>query len=74
MDSRKGPSFLPGPGQSAGPEGLRWILNELGTAFPDFKASIQDVLQDGNKFIVRSELSGTQKEVFMGNPGKGQKL
>jgi steroid delta-isomerase-like uncharacterized protein len=62
------------PGQPAGPEGLRWILKELRTAFPDFKASIQDILRDGNKFIVRSELSGTQKEAFMGNPGKGQKL
>src|SRR4051812_14207168 len=64
----------PAPGQPAGPEGAKQILTELTTAFPDLSIKIQDVLQDGNKVIVRSEISGTHRSALMGFPAKGHKM
>jgi steroid delta-isomerase-like uncharacterized protein len=62
------------PGQPPGPEGAKQILLELVTTFPDLKVSIKDVLQDGNKVVVRSEISGTQTKLFMGIPARDRKI
>ena len=64
----------PAPGQPAGPEGAKQILVELTTAFPDLAIRIEDVLQDGNKVIVRSEIAGTQRNAFMGFPTKNRRM
>jgi steroid delta-isomerase-like uncharacterized protein len=64
----------PAPGQPSGPEGAKQILTELTTAFPDLSIKIQEVLQDGNKVIVRSEISGTQRSALMGFSAKGRKM
>lgn len=64
----------PAPGQPPGPEGAKQILIELTTAFPDLSIKIQEILKDGNKVIVRSEISGTQRSTLMGFPSKGRKL
>jgi steroid delta-isomerase-like uncharacterized protein len=62
------------PGQPAGPAGLKQILVELTTAFPDLKITIQDILQDGNKVIVRSEIAGTHKQALMGFAPKNRTM
>ena len=62
------------PGQSPGPEGAKRILAELTTAFPDLKISIKEILQDGNKVTVRSEISGIQKDALMGFPAKNRQM
>ena len=64
----------PAPNQPPGPAGAKQILTELTTAFPDLKIAIRDVLQDGNKVIVRSEISGTHKQTLMGFPAKNRKM
>ena len=64
----------PAPSQPLGPAGAKQLLTELTNTFPDLKITIQDILQDGNKVIVRSEISGTQKAPFMGSPSKNRKL
>ena len=35
---------------------------------------IKDVLQEGNKVIVRSKISGTQRGALMGFPAKNRKM
>lgn len=62
------------PGQPPGPEGAKRILDELTTSFPDLKVTIAEILQDGNKVIVRSEISGTHQAVFMGFPARNRRL
>jgi len=64
----------PAPNQPPGVEGAKQILVELTTAFPDLKIKIEDVLQDGNKVVVRSEISGTQRNPLMGFPAKNRKM
>jgi len=64
----------PAPNQPPGPEGVKQILVQLTTAFPDLKVTIQDMIQDGNKVVVRSEITGTHKAAFIGFPAKNGKL
>ena len=64
----------PAPDQPPGPAGARQILVELTTAFPDLDIKIEDVLQEGNKVIVRSQISGTQRGALMGFPTKNRKM
>ncbi|MGH7130976.1 MAG: ester cyclase [Phycisphaerales bacterium] len=62
------------PGQPMGREGIKHILPELTTTFPDFKVTIKEILQDGNKVVVRSEITGTQRTMFMGFPAKNRSM
>jgi steroid delta-isomerase-like uncharacterized protein len=62
------------PGQPAGPQGAIRALEGLTTAFPDLKVSIEEVLQDGDKVVVRSNISGTQVRTFMGMAARDRKL
>lgn len=62
------------PGQPPGPEGAKRILEELTTSFPDLKVTVREILQDGSKVVVRSEISGTHKAAFMGFPAKNREL
>jgi steroid delta-isomerase-like uncharacterized protein len=64
----------PAPNQPPGPAGARQILVELTTAFPDLDIKIEDVLQEGNKVIVRSTISGTHRGALMGFPVKNRKM
>ena len=62
------------PGQPAGPRGVEYILDDLAKTFPDFRIRPAEILQDGNKVIVRSELTGTQRAPFMGFPAKNRTM
>ncbi|MGH8691523.1 MAG: ester cyclase [Burkholderiales bacterium] len=64
----------PAPGQPPGPAGARQIFVELTTAFPDLNVKIEEILQDGSKVIVRSEISGTQRNALMGFPAKNRRM
>ena len=50
------------------------LLARLTTTFPDLKLTIHDILQDGNKVVVRAAMEGTQKESFMNFPSKNRKM
>jgi steroid delta-isomerase-like uncharacterized protein len=62
------------PGQPPGRKGVEYILDDLAKTFPDFRITPAEILQDGAKVIVRSELTGTQQAPFMGFPTKGRKM
>jgi len=62
------------PDQPAGPAGAKPLLVWLTTTFPDLNLTLKDVLQDGDKVIVRAEMTGTQKEAFMGFPSRNRKM
>jgi len=62
------------PGQPPGRKGVQFILDDLSKAFPDFRITPAEILQDGNKVVVRSELTGTQRAPFMGFPAKNRTM
>jgi predicted ester cyclase len=45
----------------AGRDGMKHLLVQLTTTFPDLKVTNEEILQEGNKVIVRSQLTGTQR-------------
>jgi steroid delta-isomerase-like uncharacterized protein len=62
------------PGTPPGPAGVKPIFARLTTTFPDLKLTIEDILQDGNKVVVRARMTGTQEEAFMDFPSKNRKI
>ena len=62
------------PGTPAGPEGAKPLLAQLTSTFPDLKLTIKDILQDGNKVVVRARMAGTQSQPFLGFPSKNRKM
>ena len=64
----------PAPGQVAGRQGAKDILAQLVAGFPDLRLTIKDVMQDGDKVIVRSEITGTQTGPFMGFLPKNRRI
>jgi steroid delta-isomerase-like uncharacterized protein len=63
------PAGIPG-----GREGLKQLTATLRSAFPDFKARIDDILADGDKVVVRQTWTGTHKGEFMGIPPTGRNI
>jgi steroid delta-isomerase-like uncharacterized protein len=62
------------PGIPPGPAGVKRTFARLTTAFPDLKLTIEGILQDGNKVVVRARMTGTQKEALMDFPSKNRKV
>jgi steroid delta-isomerase-like uncharacterized protein len=62
------------PSQPPGREGAKHLLVELTTTFPDLQVRIEEVLQEGNKVLVRSTITGTQSAPFMGFPAKNRTM
>jgi steroid delta-isomerase-like uncharacterized protein len=62
------------PGQPSGRKGVEFILDDLSRTFPDFTITPAEILQDGNKVVVRSELTGTQRAPFMGFAAKNRRM
>lgn len=62
------------PGIPPGREGVKMMTTMLRSAFPDFKATIDDLLAEGDKVVIRQTWSGTQKGEFMGIPPTGRSV
>lgn len=62
------------PGIPSGREGVKVLSSVLRSAFPDFKATIEDTLAEGDKVVVRMTWSGTHKGEFMGVPASGKRV
>jgi predicted ester cyclase len=53
------------PGQGAGPEGIKPIIQSVALAFPDIQITVHDMIQEPGRIGVRAEISGThQGEIF----------
>jgi hypothetical protein len=58
------------PGQPSGRGGVQFILDDLTKTFSDFRITPADILRDGDKVVVRSELTGTTSSAFHGLYGE----
>ena len=56
----------PLPGQSPGREGLKAALSHFWAAFPDFRLSIDDLIAEGDRVVVRSTATATHGGFFCG--------
>lgn len=57
-----------------GPEVLRQEITTLRTAFPDLQITIEDIIDEVDKFAARHTLRGTNKGPFMGLPLTGKQV
>ena len=56
------------PGIPSDREGVTQLTTMLRSAFPDFKATIDDIIAEGDKVVIRQTWTGTHKGEFMGVP------
>jgi steroid delta-isomerase-like uncharacterized protein len=60
------------PGMSKGVEGTRQFFNMQFAAFPDMRATLEDMIAEGDKVVTRMTLRGTNTGPFMGMPPTGK--
>jgi steroid delta-isomerase-like uncharacterized protein len=62
------------PGIPSGIEAVKTLFTMFHSAFPDFQVTVDDLIAEGDKVVVRSTWSGTHKGEFMGIPPSGQSV
>jgi predicted ester cyclase len=77
MDEFLAPNVVPHPlppGVSHDLEGLKRFFTTLLAAFPDYCLTIEDMVAEGDKVVIRSTIGGTHKGEFMGIAPTGKKV
>jgi steroid delta-isomerase-like uncharacterized protein len=64
----------PLPEMPEGREGLKALLGMMKAAFPDAQTQIVDMVVDGDKVAVRTQMRGTNRGEFMGMPATGKRV
>lgn len=62
------------PGIPPGREAPKLLFTMLRSAFPDFKATIEHLIAEGDKVVLYMTWTGTQKGEFMGVPPTGKSI
>ena len=62
------------PGIPRDREGVKQLTAMLHGAFPDFRATIDDMVAEGDKVVMRMTWRGTHKGEFMGIPPTGKSV
>jgi predicted ester cyclase len=62
------------PGIPSGREGVKQLTAMLRSAFPDFQATIEDIVAEGDRVVIRQTWTGTHEGEFMGIPPTGQSV
>ena len=57
-----------------GREAPKMMFTMLRSAFPDFKATIELLIAEGDKVVLHTTWTGTQKGEFMGVPPTGKRI
>jgi steroid delta-isomerase-like uncharacterized protein len=57
-----------------GPEGVKQVFGAVRDAFPDFHETIEDVLADEDRVMVRWSTRGTHQGTFAGIPPTGKEV
>jgi steroid delta-isomerase-like uncharacterized protein len=62
------------PGQKPGLAGLKEMMTNMHSAFPDMKFTINKVIADSNTVWAQFTMTGTNSGAFMGMPATGKKV
>ena len=61
-------------GVLSGLEGARSLLQAYATAFPDFQVTIEDLVAEGDRAVVRWSFAGTNLGPLAGMPATGKRV
>ncbi len=61
-------------GFPTGREGAKQFFAMMRSAFPDLHLTIEDMIAEGDKVVMRSTWSGTHQGEFMGIPATGRRV
>ena len=64
----------PLPGQAPGREGLKHMILEMRTSFPDMHWKAEEMIAEGEKVSTRFTWTGTQGGPFLGIPATGRTI
>jgi len=62
----------PLPGQQQGREGLKAVLMQFRSAFPDIHWDISEQISEGEKVVTRFTWTGSHRDTFLGIPATGR--
>ena len=62
------------PSTPPGLAGVKQVHTALFTAFPDMHATVDDLIAEGDKVVVRATMRGTHQGEFMGIPPTGKQV
>ena len=62
----------PLPGQQPGREGLKAVLMQFRSAFPDIHWNVSEQIAEGDKVVTRFTWTGTHHDTFLGIPATGK--
>jgi steroid delta-isomerase-like uncharacterized protein len=57
-----------------GPDEMRGTIRTVTAAFPDNRHEIEEVIEDGDRVVLRCTLTGTHEGPFMGIPPTGRRI
>lgn len=64
----------PFPGQAQGREGLKQVIHQMRTAFPDIHWVVEEMVAEGEKVCSRFTWTGTHRGVFLGISTTGRHI
>ncbi len=64
----------PLPGQAQGREGLKDVIRQIRSAFPDIHWTVDEMVAEGDKVFSRFTWSGTHEGAFLGVPATGRRI
>lgn len=64
----------PLPGQAQGREGLKDVIRQMRSAFPDIRWTVDEMFAEDDKVCTRFTWSGTHKGAFLGVPATGRRI
>ena len=61
-------------GQAPGPQGVKAYFAEVHIGFPYLRVSINDIVAEGDRVVVRTTWQGTQRGVYEGHAPSGRRV
>lgn len=74
VDKFAAPDMIDHSRGGAGREGLRQALGLFAAAFPDWQTTIEDLIAEGDKVVLRGVGHGTHRGAFMGIAPTGKQV
>src|SRR5579871_5388166 len=64
----------PLPGQAQGRQGLKDVIGQIRSAFPDIDWVVDEMVAEGDKVFSRFTWTGTHRGTFLGIPATGRRI